>query len=288
MAISNTGAMRKALASPAVQGAVKQKVGKGCQPSTLRPVGVKNVSDRPSPLENKKFLIPRASVHWPKPKWASEYTSASCVGPRPTAPFVVPKATCFDPRSDDLGRAPDVNPPSVRRASDLKGRSEPHLKGPHTTPFSNRTWPGAQPSSAPMVSCPKIPRAQLAYTETTSPRLQWPSTEKSLDAGSPERSHREKGSVGNRNSGPSYHFDNMQGGAVRPSGTKPLNFIPPKQEVVIVREAPLRGILKNPETSSRPIHTQSVRFDAREYSTPCYRVHYNYTDSDSDSDSDSE
>ena len=80
--------------------------------------------------------------------------------------------------------------------------------------------------------------------------------------------------------------NNMQRETYRHLGTKPLNFVPPKQDVVMVREAPLRGILKNSETPSRSIHTQSVRFNDSNSYSECYRDHYrdHYTNSDSDSD----
>ena len=305
MAISNTGAMRKALASPAVQGAVRQKVGKGCLPSALRPVGVKNVSEPPSTLEHNTFFMPRASVDRGPQKWASEYKSASFVGPRYTGPFVIPKATCSYVGSYDLGRAHDVNPPPLRRASDFKVRSDPHLKGLHQTPFSNRTWPGTQPS-APMVLSRQRPRAVAPSVQELM--------KNELLTRTNERSEQEKGSVGNRNPGPSYHFDNMrrsdEGGygvqnkvrlceveknnmqreKYRYLATKPLNFVPLKQDVVMVREAPLRGILKNAETPSRPKYRQLLCFDNSDYSTPCYSDYYrdHYSDSDSDSDCESE
>ena len=110
MAIGNTGAMRKALTSPALQGALRQTVGRARQPSFSRLVGVKNVSEPPSTLEHHTFFIPRASVDRGPQKWASEYKSASFVGPRHTGPFVIPKATCSYVGSYDLGRAHDVNP----------------------------------------------------------------------------------------------------------------------------------------------------------------------------------
>ena len=113
-----------------------------------------------------------------------------------------------------------------------------------------------------------------------------------------ERSDQEKGSVGNRNPGPSYHFDNMrksdEGGdgvqnkvrlceeeknnmqreKYRHLATKALNFVPLKQDVVMVREAPLRGILKNAETPSRPKYRQLLCFDNSDYSTQCYSDYY--------------